>query len=75
MCPANQKVPALALRPKRPESRSDQLAARDAAQQDVFLREVDDALRQDEMLGAFKRYGIQIGLVVALGLAIFAGIL
>jgi hypothetical protein len=62
----------LALRPSSPD---DQQAKRKASQQDVFLREVDDALRQDEMLGAFKNYGRQIGLVVALGLAIFAGVL
>jgi hypothetical protein len=62
----------LALRPSSPD---DQLAKRKAAQQDVFLREVDDALRQDEMLGAFKHYGRQIGLVVTLGLVIFAGVL
>lgn len=65
----------MALRPSRSQSRDEQLAARNAASQDVFLREVDDALRQDEMLGAFKRYGRPIGLVVALGLAIFAGVL
>ena len=38
----------------------------------MFLREVDDALRQDEMLGLFKRYGVPIGAVVVallLGLA------
>lgn len=65
----------MALRPSSPSNRDEQLAKRQAAQQDVFLREVDDALRQDEMLGAFKNYGRQIGLVVALGLAIFAGML
>jgi hypothetical protein len=65
----------LALRPNRPQSSDDQKAQRDAAQQDVFLREVDDALRQDEMLGVFSRYGRPIGLVVGLGLAIFAGVL
>ncbi len=65
----------MALRPKRPENRADQLAARDSAQQDVFLREVDDALRQDEMSGAFKRFGVPLIAAVVLGLAIFAGVL
>ena len=65
----------MALRPTRPENRSAQLAERKTAQEDVFLREVDDALRQDEMLGVFKRYGMLIGLVAALGLALFAGVL
>ena len=65
----------MALRPNRPQSSDEQKAQRDAAQQDVFLREVDDALRQDEMRGVFTRFGLPIGLVVALGLAIFAGVL
>ena len=65
----------MALRPSSPSNREEDQAKRQAAQQDVFLREVDDALRQDEMLGAFKTYGRQIGLVVGLGLAIFAGVL
>ncbi len=65
----------MALRPTPPKSKADQLAERDAAQQDVFLREVDDALRQDEMLGAYKRYGKPIGAGIALGLAIFGGYL
>jgi len=32
------------------------------------MREVDDALREDEMLGAFKRWGMPIGVAVAVGL-------
>lgn len=56
----------MALRPKNPQSQADQLAKREAAQQDVFLREVDDALRQDEMLGLFKRYGLPVfGVILA----------
>ncbi len=65
----------MALRPDKPENRNEKVAARDAAQQDVFLREVDDALRQDEMLGVFKRYGLPIGAALVLGLALFAGVL
>ncbi len=65
----------MALRPNRPESPSDKLAERGAAQQDVFLREVDDALRQDEMLGILQRYGKQIAAIVFLGLAAFGGYL
>jgi hypothetical protein len=69
------KAPALALRPSNPSSPEEQQARRQAAQQDVYLREVDDALRQDELLGVFKSYGQRIGLAVALGLAIFGGVL
>ena len=65
----------MALRPNKPESPEEKRAERDAAQQDVFLREVDDALRQDEMVGAFKRYGLALGVVIVLGLAAFAGVL
>ena len=65
----------MALRPSSPSNRDEEQAKRKTAQQDVFLREVDDALRQDEMLGAFKTYGWQIGLIVTLGLAAFAGVL
>jgi len=63
----------LALRPDRPQTRAEQLAQRAVAQQDAFLREVDDALREDEMFGAFRRYGKPVGAAVALGLAALAG--
>lgn len=65
----------MALRPNKPQSRSEQLADRDAAQQDVFMREVDEALRQDEMLGAVKRWGRPIGATVAVALLGLAGYL
>ncbi|MCB2061405.1 MAG: tetratricopeptide repeat protein [Novosphingobium sp.] len=56
----------MALRPKPPKSDTDKKAERDAAQQDVFLREVDDALRQDQMTDMFRRYGLPVfGLVAA----------
>ncbi len=48
---------------------------RQNAEQDVLLREVDDALRQDEMMGVFKRYGRPAAAAVALGLAGLAGYL
>lgn len=65
----------MALRPEDPQSRNDKLAQREAAQQDVFLREVDDALRQDEMLGIFKRYGKPVLALVIVGLLALAGYL
>lgn len=65
----------MALRPNRPQSRSEQLASRDAAQQDGFMREVDEALRQDEMLDAVKRWGKPLGAAVAAGLLALAGYL
>ena len=70
-----KKAPALALRPERPKSRDEQIAERQAAQGDVFMREVDDALRQDEMTGFFKRYGIPVAAAVTVGLLGLAGYL
>ena len=63
----------MALRPNRPQSRSEQLAERDAAQGDVFLREVDDALREDQMVSAFRNWGKPVGAAVVAGLLGLAG--
>lgn len=67
----------MALRPTRPQTRSDQLAERgpdrNRAQQDVFLREVDDALREDQMRTAARRYGLGIAALLAICLAALAG--
>jgi hypothetical protein len=52
---------------------NDKAAAQKAAQQDVFLREVDDALRQDQVQGFMKTYGIMLAVVIVLGLGGFAG--
>jgi hypothetical protein len=61
----------LALRPKSPEDKEEQKAA----EQDVFLREVDEALRQDQMLGLARRYGMVIGISAGAGLLALAGYL
>lgn len=65
----------MALPPDRSPSPTDKRVERDTAQQDVFLREVDDALRQDEMRGAFQRYGKPVIAAVVLGLLAFGGYL
>jgi hypothetical protein len=62
------KVSALALRPTTPNATQD-------AQQDGFLREVDEALRQDEVAGAFKQYGRTAGVLVGAGLLALGGYL
>lgn len=55
----------MALRPENPTD-NEKFAQAKAASQDVFLREVDDALREDELRTAFQRWGkIAIGVVVA----------
>lgn len=41
----------------------------------MFLREVDDALREDEMLGFFRRYGKPVGALLVAGLLGLAGYL
>jgi len=65
----------LALRPENPQSRNEQIAQNRAAQQDVFVREVDDALREDELRDAFQRWGKAIGAAVVVGLLGLAGFL
>lgn len=72
----------MALRPENPSSRDNPARdnpvrdnpARDA-QQDVFLREVDDALRQDELHTAFQRWGKAAIAGVVVGLAALGGFL
>lgn len=63
----------MALPPENTTPANDKAAAKAAAQQDVFLREVDDALRQDQMEGFFKSYGKPLLAVIVLGLAGFGG--
>jgi hypothetical protein len=46
---------------------------RDAAQRDVFLREVDDAVRQDQLEGFMSRYGKLLLGVIVVALLAFAG--
>lgn len=46
-----------------------------AAQRDGFLREVDEALREDEFVSYLKRYGRQVGIAIIVGLLALAGYL
>lgn len=52
---------------------NDRKAAQRAAQQDVFLREVDDAVRQDQMESFMKSWGKPLIAVVVVGLAGLGG--
>ena len=63
----------MALTPDSPQSRAEQLAAREEREQEVLLREVDDAVRQDQLGGVLKRYGWPIVGALAVGLAAFGG--
>lgn len=63
----------MALIPKNPTTLAERNAERRAAQENVFLREVDDALRGDDTLRLFRRYGMPVGGAIVLALAGLAG--
>lgn len=65
----------MALPPDKTDPSVDRNRGRAAPQDDTFVREVDDALRQDQMEGFFKRYGFHVLVAVALGLAGLGGFL
>lgn len=65
----------MALPPSENIAPNDKGAQRLAAQQDVFLREVDDAVRQDQLESFFARYGKVLLVLVVVGLAAFGGYL
>jgi hypothetical protein len=58
-----------------PTPREELLATRRAAEQDVLLREVDEAVRQDELSVWLRQYGKLAIAVFVLGLAAFGGVL
>jgi Uncharacterized protein conserved in bacteria len=63
----------LALPPKSNQNPQDKNAARTAAQQDIFLREVDEALRHDQVEGFMANYGKPVLAVIVVSLAAFGG--
>lgn len=63
----------MALTPKNPSDDAAKKAARDAAKQDMLLREVDEAVRQDETAQFARRYGTIIVAAVVVTLAAFGG--
>ena len=63
----------MALTPDSEQSRAEQLAARREREQEVLLREVDEAVRQDQVGSALKRYGWPLAGAVVLALAGFGG--
>ncbi len=65
----------MALPPERPLAPDDKRARAQAAQDDVLLREVDDAVRQDQYAEAAQRYGRPVGIAVILALVLFGGYL
>jgi hypothetical protein len=65
----------LALPPDRSLTPEDKRARAQAAQDDVLLREVDDAVRQDQYAEAAQKYGRPIAIAVILALVLFGGYL
>lgn len=59
--------------PETEQNRAQELAAREAAQRDMLLREVDEAVRQDQFGGVAKRYGWPIAGTAVAALAAFGG--
>lgn len=58
--------------PKNPETKS-KAAERDEAQRDGFLREVDEALREEQMVDAVKRWAKPVGAAIVLVLVAMGG--
>jgi hypothetical protein len=71
----NEKHNRLALTPDNSLTTDDKRARAQAAQDDVLLREVDDAVRQDQYAEAAKRYGRTAGIALIVALALFGGYL
>ncbi|WP_095012977.1 tetratricopeptide repeat protein [Tsuneonella mangrovi] len=65
----------MALTPGKSLSREEKRAQQRAAEDEVLLREVDDAVRQDQYADFYRRYGKAIIGLVILGLAAFGGYL
>ena len=63
----------MALTPDSEQTRAEQLAARKEREQEVLLREVDEAVRQDQLGSVAKRYGWPIAGALVLGLLAFGG--
>lgn len=69
------KASSLASTPTNPSDPKSPAADRDAAQQDGFLREVDEALREEEVMNLIRRWGRPVGAAIAVGLLALGGYL
>lgn len=65
----------MALIPKNDKPEQDKKAQAQAAQEDALLREIDDAVRQDQYADFAKNYGKPLIGALVLGLAAFGGYL
>jgi hypothetical protein len=62
----------LALTPDTTQTSDGKVAVRKAAEQDVLMREVDEAVRRDQLERAAKRYGLMVGAAVLVALLALA---
>ena len=58
----------MALSPTTPPDRAQQLSDKQAPQNEMFIREVDDAVRQDRLRGAMARYGVAVLAILIIAL-------
>jgi hypothetical protein len=63
----------VALTPDSEQTRAEELAARKAREQEVLQREVDEAVRKEQLDSALKRYGWLVAGALVLALAAFGG--
>lgn len=65
----------MALTPTTPETPANPRDQKKAAEEDVLMREVDEAVRQDQLSTFAENYGKPLIAAIVLGLAAFAGYL
>ncbi|RKF21007.1 hypothetical protein D6851_08635 [Altericroceibacterium spongiae] len=63
----------MALRPNRNQDPADKAANRQAAEHEVLMREVDEAVRQDQMADIGRKYGLPIIVIIVVALLGFGG--
>lgn len=65
----------MALTPTTPETSTNSRDQKKAAEEDVLMREVDEAVRQDQLSTFAEKYGKPLIAAIVLGLAAFGGYL
>lgn len=65
----------MALRPGQNKTSAERASERKSAQDQVFMREVDDAVRKDQYTDFGRKYGVPLVAVIVLGLVAFGGYL
>lgn len=63
----------MALRPKKDQNPPDPAQGQQAAEDEVFMREVDDAVREDQLAQFAKKFGVPLLVLIVAGLAVLGG--